>query len=103
MDQTECDLCPPNECICQYISTNSRYSKHRSSPSKVVLDGNPLNQRVSLKGSSPYRLHPPRPQNRRSPGFLGDHNFNQNNSNHQSIPNARIGSLKAFTSPQVNF
>ena len=58
---------------------------------------------MSLQGNPSYRLHPPRPQNRRSPGFLGYPNLNQSNSNHQSIPNARIGSLKAFTSPQVNF
>ena len=104
MEQTDCVLCNPNGCTCDFFSTNPILLQQGSFPQRVILDGNTLNQGITLQESLPPPFYSPTPQNRTSPGFQGDPNFNQGFSQHRNyFPNARVGPAKDFTTPQVNF
>ena len=104
MEQMDCILCNPYECTCHFFSTNPMFLQQGISPPRELLDGNPPNQRMSLKGNSSSPFPSPVPQNKRSPGFQGDLNFNQGFPQHHNyFPNARIGRVEAFTASQVNF
>ena len=114
MDQTDCTSCPPYGCTCHYTSTNPKFSQQgRFLSTRVPLQGNPCRKmllhgysqnQMLFQGSPPAPFPLPRPQSRRSFDFQGDPNLNQGNPQHQSnFPTARVGHVRAFVTPQVNF
>ena len=104
MEQTDCILCDPYECTCHFFSTNLIISQEGNSPQRVLFQGNPLNPMTFFQESPPPPFYSLKAQNKRSPGFQSDPNFNQGFPQHRNyFPNARVGPAKDFTTPQVNF
>ena len=104
MDQTDCVLCDPFGCTCHFFSTNPIFLQQGISPPREFPDRNPLNQKMPLQECVQPPFSSPRQQSRRSPGFQCDPNFNQGNFENQNyFPNARVGLVEDFTTPQVKF
>ena len=49
MEQTDCILCDPYECTCDFFSTNPIFSQQGISPPREFPDRNHLNQRMPLQ------------------------------------------------------